>query len=76
MQWSNLGLTCISHQPSTAAADKAVSTAFRSVAVLNVLFKYACAPDGRAPCIHGLLPRLATTPGENCRLYISYGLTN
>jgi hypothetical protein len=36
-------LACISHQLSTAAADKAVSTALRSAAVLNVLFKYACA---------------------------------
>src|SRR5215472_887730 len=36
-------LTRISHTPSTAARDQAVSTSLRSFAVLNILFKYASA---------------------------------
>ena len=37
-------LARISHQRSTAARDGCASTALRSVVVLDVLFKYACAP--------------------------------
>jgi hypothetical protein len=33
----------ISHQLSAAASDKAASTSLRSLTVLDVLFKYACA---------------------------------
>jgi hypothetical protein len=34
-------LTRISHQPSATARDKAVSTPLRSIAVLDILSKYA-----------------------------------
>ena len=64
----NRPLTRISHQLSAAAADKAVSTALRSVTVLDVLSSTPARANRRAPCIHSLLPRLATTPGEKCGL--------
>ena len=36
-------LTCISHHPTAEARDMAARTSSRLLAVLNVLFKYACA---------------------------------
>jgi hypothetical protein len=40
---SSKALARISHTPSTAAREKAVSTSLRSLTVLDVLFKYASA---------------------------------
>ena len=37
------GLTCISHHPTVEAHDTTGMTSLRLLAVLNVLFKYACA---------------------------------
>ena len=37
------GLTCISHHPTVEARDTTAMTSLRLLAVLNVLFKYACA---------------------------------
>ncbi len=36
-------LTCISHHPTVEAHDTTARTSLRLLAVLNVLFKYACA---------------------------------
>ena len=36
-------LTCISHHPTVEAGDMTARTSLRLLAVLNVLFKYACA---------------------------------
>ena len=36
-------LACISHHPTVAARDTSARTSLRLLAVLNVLFKYACA---------------------------------
>ena len=36
-------LTCISHHPTAEARDTTARTSLRLLAVLNVLFKYACA---------------------------------
>ncbi|MYA80574.1 MAG: hypothetical protein F4X39_08625 [Acidobacteriia bacterium] len=36
-------LTCISHHPTVEARHRAATTSLRLLAVLNVLFKYACA---------------------------------
>ena len=36
-------LACISHHPTVEARDTTVMTSLRLLAVLNVLFKYACA---------------------------------
>ena len=36
-------LTCISHHPTVEARDTTARTSLRLLAVLNVLFKYACA---------------------------------
>ena len=36
-------LACISHHPTVEARDTAARTSLRLLAVLNVLFKYACA---------------------------------
>ena len=36
-------LACISHHPTVEARHMAVRTSLRLLAVLNVLFKYACA---------------------------------
>ena len=38
-----LVLTCISHHPTVEAHDTTARTSLRLLAVLNVLFKYACA---------------------------------
>ena len=35
--------TCISHHPTVEAHDTSAMTSLRLLAVLNVLFKYACA---------------------------------
>ena len=59
-------LTRISHQLSAAAREKAASTSLRSLTVLNILSSMLPRAELRAPCIHGLLPRLATKPGEKC----------
>jgi len=45
-----------------------MSTALRSLGLLDVLSKYACGALGSAPCIHARLRRLATKPGEKCGL--------
>ena len=45
-----------------------MSTALRSLRLLDVLFKYACGVFGRAPCIHGTLHLLAKKPREKCGL--------
>ena len=37
------GLTCISHHPTVEARHTTAMTSLRLLAVLNVLFKYACA---------------------------------
>ena len=63
-----LELARISHKLSTAAAQRAMSTALRSLRLLDVLFKYACGVFSRAPCIHGPLHCLATKPCEKCGL--------
>ena len=36
-------LTCISHHPTVEARHMTAMTSLRLLAVLNVLFKYACA---------------------------------
>ena len=36
-------LACISHHPTVEAHDTTARTSLRLLAVLNVLFKYACA---------------------------------
>ena len=36
-------LACISHHPTVEARDTTARTSLRLLAVLNVLFKYACA---------------------------------
>ena len=36
-------LACISHHPTVEARDTSTRTSLRLLAVLNVLFKYACA---------------------------------
>ncbi|MDE0164219.1 MAG: hypothetical protein OXL36_03890, partial [Bryobacterales bacterium] len=36
-------LTCMSHHPTVEAHDTTAMTSLRLLAVLNVLFKYACA---------------------------------
>jgi hypothetical protein len=63
-------LTRISHQLSTAAADPGMSTALRSVGLLDVLSSTPAEPSRRAPCSHARLRRLATKPGEKCGLMI------
>jgi hypothetical protein len=61
-------LARISHQFSTAAADTGMSTALRSVGLLDVLSSTPAGPSRRAPCIHARLHRLATRPGEKSGL--------
>ncbi|MDE0293874.1 MAG: hypothetical protein OXI93_06750 [Bryobacterales bacterium] len=39
-------LACISHHPTVEAHDTTARTSLRLLAVLNVLFKYACARQG------------------------------
>ncbi len=62
------GLTRISHQLSTSAADPGMSTALCSVGLLDVLSSTPASPSSRAPCIHARLRRLATKSGEKCGL--------
>jgi hypothetical protein len=45
-----------------------MSTALRSVGLLDVLSSTPAEPSGRAPCIHARLHRLATKPGEKSGL--------
>jgi septal ring factor EnvC (AmiA/AmiB activator) len=45
-----------------------MSTAFRSVGLLDVVSTTSPGPSGRAPCIHARLHPLATNPGEKCGL--------
>jgi septal ring factor EnvC (AmiA/AmiB activator) len=45
-----------------------MSTAFRSVGLLDVVSTTPPGPSGRAPCIHARLHPLATNPGEKCGL--------
>ena len=42
LRWSP-PLTCISHHPTVEARHTTARTSLRLLAVLNVLFKYACA---------------------------------
>jgi len=68
-------LARISHQLSTAAADPGMSTALRSVGLLDILSSMHPGPSialaGKlpdAPCIHARLRHLATKPGEKSGL--------
>jgi hypothetical protein len=54
-----------------AEAQSTMSTALRSIGLLDILFKYACGSLNRAPCIHSPLHLLATKPCEKCGLDIS-----
>ncbi len=45
-----------------------MSTALRSVGLLDVLPSTPASPSPRAPCIHARLRRLATKPGEKSGL--------
>src|SRR5437867_6736846 len=51
---------------STAAADPGMSTALRSLVLLDILSSTPAGSIGCAPCIHARLRRLASTPGEKC----------
>ena len=57
-------LARIFHKKSAARRDQPMSTSLHSLVVLTVLFKYASARKLRAPCMHGLLTPLASTPCE------------
>ncbi len=48
-----------------------MSTAFRSIGLLDVVSTTPASPSGRAPCIHARLRRLATKRGEKCGLAFS-----
>ena len=43
LAFQGLHLACISHHPTVEARDTTAMTSLRLLAVLNVLFKYACA---------------------------------
>jgi hypothetical protein len=67
------GLTCISHQLSTAAADPGMPTALRSVGLLDILSSMPAGPSEISIFTlgakhHAHLHRLATKPGEKCGL--------
>ena len=47
---------CISHHPTVEARDTTARTSLRLLAVLNVLFKYACAPSGSRLVLTALSP--------------------
>ena len=74
MFYDTVVLAHISHQASTAAADTGMSTALRSVGLLDVVSTTPPGPSGRAPCIHARLHRLATNLGEKCGLVRPGGL--
>jgi hypothetical protein len=59
-------LTRISHKISAAAVDPGMSTALRSVGLLDVLSSTLAETSRRAPCSHARLRRPATKPGEKC----------
>jgi len=61
-------LTSVSHQLSTAATQSGMSTALRSVGLLDILSSMPPGALSRAPCIPARLRRLATKPGEKCGL--------
>ena len=61
-------LARISHQLSTAAADPGMSTALRSVGLLDVL--------SSAPWFHACLHRLATKSGEKSGLVQAHGTSS
>jgi hypothetical protein len=68
-------LAHISHQVSTAEADPGMSTALRSVGLLDILSSLSAGPSVAlaeklpdAPCIHDRLRLRATKPGEECGL--------
>jgi hypothetical protein len=72
---SDGGLTRISHQLSTAAADPGMSTALRSVGLLDILLSMPAGPQkltylhlARSAKHHARLRRLATKSGEKCGL--------
>ena len=50
-------LACISHHPTVETRDTSARTSLRLLAVLNVLFKYACARQ--AACAFFLRPACA-----------------
>ncbi len=52
-----------------------MSTALRSVGLLDVLSSTPVEPSGRAPCIHARLRRLATKSGEKCGLEFGSKIT-
>ena len=41
--WAEEKLACVSHHPTAEARDTNARTSLRLLAVLDVLFKYACA---------------------------------
>ena len=51
-----------------------MSTALRSVGLLDVLSSTPAEPSGRAPWFHARLRRLATKPGEKCGLGSCQGI--
>ena len=55
----------MSHHPTAEARDMTAMTSLRLLAVLNVLFKYACA---RQAARDGPLTHFASPRGEKCRL--------
>jgi len=57
-------LTRIIHEAFITAAYMGISTAFRSLGLLDVLFKYASGALGRKPCIYAHLHRLITNLHE------------
>jgi len=59
-------LTRISHKISAAAVDPGMSTALRSVGLLDVLSSTLAETSRRAPRSHVRLRRPATKPGEKC----------
>ena len=62
--WGDLDLARIIHEASTAAADPGMSTALRSLGLLDVLSSTPVESSRRAPCIRARLRRLATNLHE------------
>ena len=61
----------MSHHPTVEARDTTARTSLRLLTVLNVLFKYACAPFSSArlaPRPDAALTHFASPRGEKCRL--------
>ena len=60
-------IACISHHPTAEAHDTTARTSLRLLAVLNVLFKYACARQAARARPEGPLTHFASPRGEKCR---------